>query len=119
MSWHCVATYGAASGEKLLFGFFQELAQSYLPKIKGDSLADRATHFAKIREIEGYVSTCEIDDDGKIRIVEYHSPYQGIIEQYPMIHNMEDQMIGKVLSANVTRAEERASGLVKFTFKLN
>ena len=112
-------TYGAASGEKLLFGFFQELAQSYLTKIKGDSLADRATHFAKIREIEGYVSTCEINNDGKIRIVEYHSPYQGIIEQYPMIYNMEDHMIGKVLSASVTRAEEKASGLVKFTFQLN
>ena len=59
-----------------------------------------------------------MDNDG-IRIVEYHSPYQGIIEQYPMIHNMEDQMIGKVLGANVARAAEKASGLVKFTFQLN
>ena len=102
-----------------MFGFFQEHAQSYLAKIKGDSLADRSTHFAKIRDIEGYVSTCEIDNNGGITIVEYHSPYQGIIEQYPMIHNMEDQMIGKVLSANVRRAEEKASGLVKYTFQIN
>ena len=36
-----------------------------------------------------------------------------------VVRNMEDQMIGKVLSANVTRAAEKASGLVKFTFQLN
>ena len=49
--------YGAASGEKLLWLFSRtKLAQSYLAKIKGESLVDRATHFAKIRDIEGYVS---------------------------------------------------------------
>ena len=48
-------------------------------------------------------------------ITEHHSPL-GIIDKYPMIHNMEDQMIGRVLGANVVRNEEKASGLVKYTF---
>ena len=109
-------TYGAASGEKLLFGFFQELGQSYRMKLKGDSLSEKVSQFTKIRESEGYVSSCEIDNSDEMVITEYHSPYQGIIDKYPMIHNMEDQMIGRVLGANVVRNEEKASGLVKYTF---
>ena len=72
--------------------------------------------FTKIRESEGYVSSCEIENSDGMIITEYHSPYQGIIDKYPMIHNMEDQMIARVLGANVVRNEEKASGLVKYTF---
>ena len=111
-------TYGAASGEKLLFGYFQELTRLYFKRIKGDSFQERASSFSKIRDSEGYSSSCEIDSDNNITIIEYHSPYESIINDYPMVLAMEDQMIGKLFEANVTRKDERASGLVKYTFEL-
>lgn len=111
-------TYGAASGEKLLFGYFQELTRLYFKRIKGDSFQERASSFSKIRDSEGYSSSCEIDSEDNITIIEYHSPYESIINDYPMVLAMEDQMIGKLFEANVTRKDERASGLVKYTFEL-
>ncbi|MEE2967543.1 MAG: hypothetical protein VX646_06660 [Verrucomicrobiota bacterium] len=112
-------TYGASAAEKLLFGYFHEIGLKYEKKIKGESLYERAVSFSKIRDNEGCLSSCEIDSQGKIKIIEYHSPYRSIVAQYPMIHRMEDQMIAKVLSANVSRNEEEASGLLKCEFDIS
>jgi len=112
-------TYGANSGEKLLFGYFQELTQSYVKRVKGDTVKEKAIAFSKIRNSEGYLSSCDIDSNDNIKIIEFHSPYQRIINEYPMVLNMEDQMIGNILNVNVIRKDERASGLVRYTFELS
>jgi predicted ArsR family transcriptional regulator len=112
-------TYGASAAEKLLFGYFHEIGLKYDKKVKGETLYDKSVSFSKIRDIEGCLSSCEIDSQGKIKIIEYHSPYRRIVAEYPMIHRMEDQMIAKVLNANVSRNEEEASGLLKCEFNIS
>ena len=59
-------------------------------------LFQKILQFTKIRESEGYVSSCEIDNSDEMVITEYHSPYQGIIDKISGIHNAEDQIIGRV-----------------------
>ena len=112
-------TYGASAAEKLLFGYFHEMGEEYVKKIKGETLYDRAMSFSKIRDLEGCLSSCEIDQTGAIKIIEYHSPYRCISAEYPMIYRMEEQMISKVLGANVLRNEEEASGLLKCEFNID
>lgn len=109
-------TYGEAAAEKLLFGYFQERLVNYEKKIKGETLNERAASFSRIREMEGCLSSCENGPNGELRIVEYHSPFGEIIEEYPMILRMEEQMFERLLGVSVRRDEERASGLLRFVF---
>ncbi|MDE0569845.1 MAG: hypothetical protein OSB44_04140 [Verrucomicrobiales bacterium] len=112
-------TYGVSAAEKLLFGYFHEIGAKYQKRVKGETLYDKAVSFSKIRDLEGCLSSCEIDSEGLIKITEYHSPYRSISSKYPMIYRMEEQMIAKVLEANVSRNEEEASGLLKCEFNIN
>ena len=54
-------TYGSNSSEKLLFNYFQKLTDRYESKVKGDGVAERAASLAKIRDLEGYLSSCDYD----------------------------------------------------------
>ncbi|MBT7981533.1 MAG: winged helix-turn-helix transcriptional regulator [Akkermansiaceae bacterium] len=112
-------TYGASAAEKLLFGYFHEIGAQYQKRVKGETLYDRTVSFSKIRDLEGCLSSCEIDSEGSIKIIEYHSPYRRISSEYSMIYRMEEQMIAKVLGANVSRNEEEASGLLRCEFRIN
>jgi predicted ArsR family transcriptional regulator len=112
-------TYGVSAAEKLLFGYFHEIGAKYQKRVKGETLYDKAVSFSKIRDLEGCLSSCEIDSEGLIKITEYHSPYKSISSEYPMIYRMEEQMIAKLLGANVSRNEEEASGLLKCEFNIN
>ena len=74
------ATSGSNSAEKLLFAYFQKLGHSYEAKVKGESIIERATALARLRDREGRLASFESDADDQFRIVEYHDPMQAIGE---------------------------------------
>ncbi len=108
--------YGPNAAEKLLFSYFQKKANRYGEKVVGQNVAEKAAELAKLRSQEGYLSECETDPTGHVRLVEYHSPLAQLAKAYPTVFRMEQQMIERLLGTKVDRSEEAASGLVKFIF---
>ena len=111
-------TYGPTAPDKLLFNVFAKKTENYLKKVKGRSASERAASFAKIRNTEGHCSAVEYDPQQGFRIVEYHSPLKEIATAYPNIRQMESQMFQKVLLTEVTRTEEKVSGLTKYVYSI-
>jgi predicted ArsR family transcriptional regulator len=110
--------HGANAAEKLLFSYFQKKGDRYAKKAKGASVVERATWLSKQREKEGYLSECEFDKEGGFRMVEYHSPYAVLALKYPTVYRMEQQMLERVMGTRIERTEEKASGLVKYVFRV-
>lgn len=111
--------YGPTAPDKLLFQRFQKESDRYAAKVKGTSIADRATRFAKLRDAEGFCSECEFDrSEGGLVIVEYHTPLGAIADEFPSVHKMEEAMFGRVLRSQVTRYLEKASGLTRICFRI-
>lgn len=105
--------YGPSAPDKLLFNHFAKKTEAYLKKVKGRSTSERATAFAKLRNLEGHCAEVEYDPQAGFRLVEYHHPMKEIATAFPSIRQMETQMIQKILMTDVQRVEERASGLTK------
>ena len=110
--------YGPTAPDKLLYNYFSRKAEGYLKKVKGKSLVERATSFAKIRDQEGHCAEVEYDHQLGFRIVEYHSPMKEIAQAYPSVRRMELSMFSRILGTEVQRSEERASGLTKYVFHI-
>ncbi len=108
--------YGPTAPDKLLFNYFSRKADNYLKKVKGKSVAERATAFARLRDQEGHCAEVEYDHQMGFRIVEYHSPLKEIAQAYPSVRRMEATMFARILGVEVQRTEERASGLTKYVF---
>ncbi len=108
--------YGPSAPDKLLFNHFSRKTEAYLKKVKGRSVPERATAFAKLRNAEGYCADLEYDARTGFRIVEYHHPMKEIAATFPNIRQMETTMIQKILNNDVQRVEERASGLTKVSW---
>lgn len=105
--------YGPTAPDKLLFAHFAKKTETYLKKVKGRSISERATAFAKLRNQEGYCAEVEYDPQNGFRVVEFHHPMKEIATAFPSIRQMETQMIQKILMTDVQRVEEKASGLTK------
>ncbi|MDB6131868.1 MAG: Transcriptional regulator ArsR family [Verrucomicrobiales bacterium] len=103
--------YGPSVPDKLFSNYFTRRTEDYLKKVKGQSTADRAASFARIRDEEGYCSGLEQVPDDRIQVVEFHHPLKELIGIYPNIRLMETQMVRKVLQSEVQRQEETSSGL--------
>lgn len=108
--------YGGSAPDKLLFSYFGRKTEGYLKKVKGASIAERATSFARVRNAEGYCSEVDFDHEQGFRITEYHSLLKEIAAAFPSVRRMEEQMFNRVLMTTVQRVEERASGLTKYVF---
>ena len=111
--------YGPSAPEKLLFNFFQRKKEDYARKVKGDSVAEKATALAKVRFAEGYLSECTYSRGDGLQICEYHHPYWKIIEAYPAVKRMEESVFSDLLGASVRREEETASGLSKVVYHID
>ena len=111
--------YGPSAPDKLLFNYFQKKKEEYARKIKGDSVAERATALAKVRDSEGFLSECIYSRGDGLQICEYHHPYWRIIEAYPSVKRMEESNFSDLLGSNVRREEESVSGLSKIIFHID
>ena len=108
--------YGANAAEKLLYNVFQKRIQTLRGKVKGETVADRAKWLAKVRDNEGYMAQfLPAEKDGP-QILECHSPIMNLIEQYPIIARLEQDMFEAVLGTNVRREETHTSGLYECAF---
>ena len=111
--------YGPTAPEKLLLVLFQKRTEDYLARIKGDTLAERAKWFARLRDHDGYMAELEIDAEGKMRIMEHHSPILDLLRAFPLVAKLETDLYQRVLRAPVHREEETASGLYCATFHIS
>jgi predicted ArsR family transcriptional regulator len=107
--------YGPNAPEKLLYNLFERKCANLKEKIKGETVAERAKSLAKIRDTEGYMSQF-VTDDGGPQILECHTPLQNVLDKYPIIGRLEQQMFEQLLGTRVRRQETRNSGLYECAF---
>jgi predicted ArsR family transcriptional regulator len=108
--------YGANAPEKLLYSVFEKRTAELKPRIKGDSVAERAKWLARYRDSEGYMAQfLPAEKDGP-QVLECHSPIFNLLEKYPIIGRLEQDMFEAVLGTSVRRQETRTSGLYECAF---
>ena len=108
--------YGANAPEKLLYSVFEKRTAELKSKVKGDTIAERAKWLAKQRDNEGYMAQfLPAEKDGP-QILECHSPLLNVLEKYPIVARLEQDMFETVLGRKVRREETRASGLYECAF---
>jgi predicted ArsR family transcriptional regulator len=111
--------YGATAAEKILFLHFQEKAKTYLGKVQGETLSDRAKSFARLRDREGHMADFEAEPAP--HIVERHHPMQALFEAFPEAVGMERDLFQRVLRVAVRREQRQAGrggGTYEYVFSL-
>jgi len=113
--------YGPNAPEKLLYNMFERKTAALKTKAKGQTVAERAKWLAKARDAEGHMSQFIIEEkEGGPQILECHSPILNVLERYPIVGRLEQDMFEAALGTSVRREETRTSGLYEcaFYFKL-
>lgn len=109
--------YGRNAPEKLLYNVFERKITSTKEKVKGDTVADRAKWLARLRDSEGHMAQFTIDEkEGGPQILECHSPIMNLLDRYPIIARLEQDLFEAVLGTTVRREENRNSGLYECAF---
>jgi predicted ArsR family transcriptional regulator len=109
--------HGPNAPEKLLFRVFERKTAALKEKVKGETVAERAKWLAAQREKEGFMSQFITDDkEGGPQILECHSPIMNLLDLYPIIGRLEQDLVSTVLGTPVRREESRASGLYECAF---
>lgn len=109
--------YGPNAPEKLLYNAFERKGAALKAKVKGETMADRAKWLAKVRDSEGHMAQFITDEkEGGPQIVECHSPIMNLLDHYPIIGRLEQDLFEAVLGTRVRREETRHSGLYECAF---
>ena len=109
--------YGRNAPEKLLYHVFERKIASMKQKVKGENVAERAKWLARQRDSEGHMSQFITDEkEGGPQILECHSPILNLIERFPIIGRLEQDLFEAVLGTTVRREEDRNSGLYECAF---
>lgn len=109
--------YGPNAAEKLLYNVFEKRTAALKPKIKGETVAERAKALAKIRDAEGHMSQFTTGEkEGGPQILECHSPIMNLLERFPIVRRLEQDMFEALLGTSVRREETRNSGLYECAF---
>jgi predicted ArsR family transcriptional regulator len=108
--------HGPNAPEKLLYNLYERKCAGLKEKVKGATVGDRARALAKIRDIEGYMSQFTTEDEGGPQIIECHSPLMNVLDKYPIIGRLEQEMFEQLLGTKVRREETRNSGLYECAF---
>jgi predicted ArsR family transcriptional regulator len=106
--------HGPNAPEKLLFNVFEQKTAALKAKAKGETVAERAKWLARVRDAEGYMSQL-VANEGP-QILECHSPILNLLDRYPIIGRLEQDMFESILGTPVRREESRASGLYECAF---
>jgi predicted ArsR family transcriptional regulator len=109
-------SYGPNAPEKLLYNVFERKTAALKSKVKGDNVADRAKWLARLRDTEGYMSQFSTEEEGGPQIIECHSPILNLIDRYPIVGRLEQDLFEAVLGTSVRREETRNSGLYECAF---
>ena len=109
--------YGPNAEEKLLYSVFERKAAALKAKVKGETVAERAKWLAKQREAEGFMSQVVTEEkEGGPQILECHSPIMNLLDEYPIIARLEQDLVEAILGVPVRREETRTSGLYECAF---
>ena len=108
--------YGPNGPEKMLFNVFERKTAGLKAKAKCDTVADRAKWLAGVRDKEGFMSEYVSDNGTGSHILECHSPILNLLEQFPIVGRLEQDLVAGVLGTEVRREETRTSGLYECTF---
>src|SRR5438094_9083672 len=108
--------YGPNVPEKLLYNVFEKKTAALKTKVKGETVGERARWLARVRDGEGYMAQVTTGEGGGPQIVEFHSPILHLLEQYPIIGRLEQDMFEVLLGTRVSRATIRNSGLYECAF---
>jgi predicted ArsR family transcriptional regulator len=109
--------HGSNAPEKLLYNMFEQKTATLKAKSKGDTVVDRARWLAKTRDSEGYMSQFIMEEkEGGPQILECHSPILNLLERYPIVGRLEQDMFEVTLGMPVRREETRTSGLYECAF---
>ena len=109
-------TYGPNAPEKLLYNLFERKTASLKAKVKGDTVADRARWLSRLRDTEGYMSQFSLEEEGGPQILECHSPILNLLDVYPLVGRLEQDLFEAALGTTVRREETRNSGLYECAF---
>lgn len=110
--------YGPNAADKILFNIYKNEGSKLASKVKGTTTEERARELAVLREEEGYMSEYYFDKEtGQHQITDFNCPILVCVERYPIIRDLERQMIEKIMGIKTSRDEERVSGLYKCVFK--
>jgi predicted ArsR family transcriptional regulator len=109
--------YGPNTPEKLLYNVFERKTTTLKAKVKGATIAERAKWLAKVRDNEGHMAQFTTEEkDGGPQILECHSPIMNLIDQYPIVRRLEQDLFEAVLGTSVRREETRNSGNYECAF---
>jgi predicted ArsR family transcriptional regulator len=108
--------HGPNAPEKLLYNLYERKCASLKDKVKGATVTERAKALARIRDSEGYMSQFTTEDEGGPQIIECHSPLMNVLDKYPIIGRLEQEMFEQLLGTKVRREETRNSGLYECAF---
>ena len=112
--------YGPNAPEKLLYNIFEKRTAVLQAKVKGETVFDRAKWLAKVRDNEGYMAQfVPAEGQEQPHILECHSPIMNLLDRYPLIGRLEQDMFGALLGTSVRRKETRNSGLYECAFYLS
>jgi len=108
--------YGGNAPEKLLYNVFEKRTATLQARVKGENVIERAKWLAKVRDNEGYMAQFISSERGGPQILEFHSPILNLLDQYPIISRLEQDMFEAVLGTSVRREETHTSGLYECAF---
>jgi predicted ArsR family transcriptional regulator len=108
--------YGPNAPEKLLYNMFEERTKMLRGKVKGDTVTERAKWLAKVRDSEGYMAQFLPTEKNGPQILECHSPVFNLLERYPLIGRLEQDMFAAILGTAIRREETRTGGLFECAF---
>ncbi len=108
--------HGPNAPEKLLFHVFERRTPALKAKVKGETVAERAKSLARLRDSEGYMSQFVINENGGPQILECHSPLLNLLDRYPIVGRLEQDMFQTMLGTPVRRQESRVSGQYECAF---
>jgi len=98
--------FGENTPDKLLFQHFQKLYDKWQPQLaKAQSLVERVTKLAALREKDGCYGRFNQNPSGSFFLEEFHNPLQRVFERYPRAVAMELRMIEQLLGTRVQRRE--------------
>jgi predicted ArsR family transcriptional regulator len=109
-------SYGRNAPEKLLYNLFERKIAALKSKVKGDTIAERAKWLARQRDSEGYMSQFTTDEKEGPQILECHSPILNLLDRYPIVGRLEQDLFEAALGTSVRREESRNSGLYECAF---
>ena len=108
--------HGPNAPEKLLYSLYERKCASLKEKVKGATVVERAKALVRIRDSESYMSQFTTEDEGGPQIIECHSPLMNVLDKYPIIGRLEQEMFEQLLGTKVRREETRNSGLYECAF---